>query len=61
MTKGYQLIKTALASTVLLIENVFIVLFAFMFLNEMPTIYSLIGGGLILIASLIVIYKGDNS
>lgn len=61
MSKGFQLVKTALGSTVLLAENVFAITWAFIFFSEIPIAATFIGGLLILIASILVIFKGDNS
>jgi drug/metabolite transporter (DMT)-like permease len=59
MTKGYQMISAGTGSMVMLAENIIGVLFAFMFFAEIPTVTSLIGGGLILVASILVIRKGE--
>jgi len=61
MTKGFQLLKAATGSLVLLAENVFVVFFAYMFLNEIPTVYSMLGGALIVVSAGLVALKGDNS
>lgn len=61
MTKGYQLVTAGTGSMVMLSENLIGVLFAFLFFAEIPTTTTFIGGALILVASLLVILKGDKS
>lgn len=61
MTKGYQLISAGTGSMVMLAENIIGVLFAYMFFAEIPTLTSLVGGVLILIASILVIRRGELS
>ncbi len=61
MSKGFRLIKASTGSLILLVENVFAVTFALVFFQELPTVATLLGGGLILFASTVVIHKGDNS
>lgn len=56
MTKGFQLLSAGEGSMIMLSENVIGISLAFMFLGEIPTVQSLIGGGLILIASYLVIH-----
>ena len=60
MTKGFEYVKAATGSIVLLSELVFGIFFAFLFFKEIPTYVTLAGGGLILISSLLVILKGEN-
>jgi drug/metabolite transporter (DMT)-like permease len=59
MTKGFEYFKSSLGSIILMLELVFGVILAFLFFNEIPTLYTLLGGVLIVIASLLVILKGD--
>ena len=47
-------------SVVLLVENVFAIILAAMFLKEIPTILTVVGGSLILLSSIIVILKSEN-
>lgn len=58
MTKGFDYFKATTGSVILLSELIFAIIFTFMFFGELPTIFSIIGGLLILISSLLVIYKG---
>jgi drug/metabolite transporter (DMT)-like permease len=60
-TKGFQLVSAGAGSMVMLTENFIGVLFAFLFFAEVPTITTLIGGILILIASILVIVKGEKA
>lgn len=61
MSKGFQYVKSALGSLLLLSELLFATTFAFMFFSEIPTIYTIIGGLFIIGSSVLVIFKGDNS
>ncbi len=61
ITLGFRYTKTSLGSIVVLIENVFVLIWAFLFFSEIPTIYTLLGGILIIFANIIVFLKGDNS
>jgi len=61
MSKGFQFVSTSTGSMVLLAENIFALIFAFFFFAELPTMMTFIGGSLILLASLLVIFKGKNS
>jgi len=60
MTKGFELFKASTGSVVLLVENVFAIILAAMFLKEIPTILTVVGGSLILLSSIIVILKSEN-
>lgn len=60
MTKGFQLVSAGTGSLVMLSENIIGVMFAFIFFSEIPTIATMIGGGLVFFASLLVIFKGDK-
>ena len=55
MTKGFQLLSAGEGSMIMLTENIIGILFAFLFFREIPTIQSIIGGMLILFASILVI------
>lgn len=55
MTKGFQLLTAGTGSMIMLGENLIGILFAFIFFQEIPSTQSLIGGTLILLASLLVI------
>ncbi len=60
MSKGFETVKTTTGSVILLGENVLSVLFVFLFFTEVPTTLTIVGGFLIVAASIIVILKGDN-
>ena len=60
MTKGFEYVKAATGSIVLLPELVFGIFFAFLFFKEIPTYVTLAGGTLILLSSILVITKGEN-
>ncbi|TRZ52393.1 EamA family transporter [bacterium] len=60
MTKGFELFKASIGSVVLLVENVFAIILAAIFLNEIPTYLTIIGGGLIILSSVIVILKSEQ-
>lgn len=59
MTRGFALVTAGTGSLVMLSENFIGVLFALLFFSEIPTISTLIGGILILVASVLVIAKGE--
>ena len=61
MTKGYQLVSAGTGSMVMLTENFIGITFAFLFFSEIPTVATFIGGGLTIIASLLVILKGEKA
>lgn len=58
MTKGFQYVKSALGSLLLLSELLFATVFAFIFFSEIPTTATIIGGLLIIGSSMLVIFKG---
>lgn len=60
LTKGFESVNAATGSMVLLLELLLGAIFAFMFFQEIPTSFTLIGGALIALASVIVIKKGHN-
>ncbi|MBI5620024.1 DMT family transporter [Candidatus Gottesmanbacteria bacterium] len=60
MTKGFEYVKAATGSILLLSELLFGISFAFLFFQEIPTFATLAGGVLILLSSLLVILKGEN-
>lgn len=60
MTKGFEYFKSSSASIILLSELIFGVIFALAFFNEVPTYFTLVGGILIIVSSLLVILKGEN-
>jgi drug/metabolite transporter (DMT)-like permease len=60
MTRGYQLVSAGTGSMVMLTENIIGILFAFLFFSEVPTHATMIGGALTMIASLLVILKGER-
>jgi DME family drug/metabolite transporter len=61
MSKGFQLVKAATGSLVMLVENVFVVLIGLLFLSEIPTLTTIGGGLLVIAAGVLVTLKGDNS
>lgn len=61
MTKGFEYFKATAGSVILLSELVFGIVFAFLFFREIPSGTALIGGFCILAASVMVIFKGENS
>lgn len=61
MSKGFQLVKAATGSLVMLVENVFVVFIGYLFLQEIPTLMTIFGGFLVIFAAVLVILKGDNS
>lgn len=61
MTRGYQLVTAGTGSMVMLSENIIGVLFAFLFFAEIPIFATFIGGALILVASTLVIVKGEKT
>lgn len=58
MTKGFEYFKATSASVILLSELVFGITFAYIFFNEIPTVYTFMGGVLIVLAAILVILKG---
>lgn len=61
MSKGFQLVKASIGSLVMLVENVFVVIIVFLFLREIPTLMTFLGGALVISAAALVTLKGDNS
>lgn len=61
MSKGFQYMKSTLGSILLLSELIYATLFAFIFFAELPSIYTVIGGLLIISSSILVIVKGNNN
>ena len=61
MSKGFQLVKAATGSLVMLVENVFVVFIGYLFLEEIPTLSTFLGGLLVIAAAVLVTLKGDNS
>lgn len=61
MSRGFQYVKAATGSLVMLVENVFVVMIGFWFLKETPTLMTLLGGLLVITAAVLVTLKGDNS
>jgi drug/metabolite transporter (DMT)-like permease len=55
LTKGFQLVSAGTGSLVMLSENFIGVLFAFMFFGEIPSLWTFVGGLLVLAASIIAI------
>lgn len=61
MSKGFQLVKASTGGLIMLVENVFLVIVSLLFLKEVPTTMTLIGGILVISAAALVTIKGDNS
>ena len=61
MSKGFQLVKAATGSLVMLVENVFVVFIGYLFLAEIPTLATFLSGLLVIAAAALVTLKGDNS
>jgi drug/metabolite transporter (DMT)-like permease len=61
MTKGFQYVKSTLGSVLLMFELLFALIFAFIFFGEIPSLYTFIGGLLIVASSILVILKGDKA
>lgn len=61
MSKGFQYVKAATGSLLMLVENVFVVVIGFFFLQEIPTLMTILGGLLVISSAIIVTLKGDNS
>ena len=61
MSKGFQYVKAATGSLVMLVENVFVVIIGLSFLSEIPTLATIGGGLLVIAAGVLVTLKGDNS
>lgn len=57
MTKGFELFEATTGSLILLVENVFGILFALLIFKEVPTLLTIVGGFLILLSSSFVILK----
>lgn len=55
MSKGFRLVSTSSGSLVMLLENIFAILFAFLFFREQPTLTTILGGMLILGSATMVI------
>jgi drug/metabolite transporter (DMT)-like permease len=60
MTKGFEYFSATSSSVILLSELVFGVGFAFLFFQEIPTIATAFGGLLIIISSIVVVFKGKS-
>ena len=60
MTKGFEYFNSSSSSIILLSELIFGVIFAFMFFGEIPIFITFAGGILIFIASVIVIFRGEQ-
>ena len=57
MTRGFGLVRAGEGSMILLTENVIGIFFAYIFFQEIPTMQTFVGGGLILCASILVIHE----
>ena len=57
LTKSYQLAEVSLTTPLKYLSLVFAIIFGFHFFNEVPTIYTLSGAGLIVISSAIIFVR----
>ena len=57
LTKSYQLAEVSLTTPLKYLSLVFAIIFGFYFFNEIPTIYTLSGAGLIVISSAIIFIR----
>ena len=57
LTKSYQLAEVSLTTPLKYLSLVFAIIFGFYFFNEIPTIYTLSGAGLIVVSSSIIFIR----
>jgi len=57
LTKSYQLAEVSLTTPLKYLSLVFAIIFGFYFFNEIPTVYTLFGAGLISISSAIIFVR----
>ena len=57
LTKSYQLAEVSLTTPLKYLSLVFAIIFGFYLFNEIPTIYTLSGAGLIVISSAIIFVR----
>ena len=57
LTKSYQLAEVSLTTPLKYLSLVFAIIFGFYIFNEVPTIYTLSGAGLIVISSAIIFVR----
>jgi len=60
LTKSYQLAEVSLTTPLKYLSLVFAIIFGFYLFNEIPTIYTLSGAGLIVISSAIIFVRGHQ-
>ena len=60
LNRAFQILTAAVGSLLFLWEPIIIVVLAFMFYGEIPSIYAGVGAGLVLASSLMVLIKGKN-
>ena len=60
LTKSYQLAEVSLTTPLKYLSLVFAIFFGFYLFNEVPTIYTLSGAGLIVISSAIIFIRGHQ-
>lgn len=60
MSKGFQVLSASVGSLLMMWEPVLVAIMAFFIYNETPTIYTIIGAGLVTIAVFIVMLKGKG-
>ncbi len=58
---GLKKVKASVASVILLLEIVFATLFAILILGEIPTLITLLGGGLIILSILVITLAQPNN
>ena len=57
LTKSYQLAEVSLTTPLKYLSLIFAIIFGFYLFNEIPTIYTLSGAGLIVISSAIIFVR----
>lgn len=61
MSKGFEYVKATTGSILLLGENVLALLWAGIFFSEYPSVGVILGGIAIIIATIVIVLKGDRS
>lgn len=60
LSKGFQILTASVGSLLMMWEPVLVAILAFLVYNEVPTIFTLLGAGLITTAVFIVVLKGKS-
>ncbi len=60
MSKGFELFEATVGSLILLVEIVFGIILALIFFKEIPTVMTVVGGLLIFLSSVAVIFKSNK-